>query len=85
MKHPYIDAYNVLKIMGVPVFTNEDNDKLGNFFIGGEDAESYKWADYYVQQDGWEFGVNPAIGEVLDKFGLMCEWINPGYLGVYPV
>jgi hypothetical protein len=33
MKKPYSTAYNVLKIMGVPVFTNEDNDELGNFFI----------------------------------------------------
>lgn len=85
MKQPYTDAYNVLKIMGVPVFTNEDNDKLGNFFISGEDTESYLWADYYSSPTTWNFGVNPALEAVLKQFGLFAEWQNPACLGVYPV
>lgn len=83
MKHPYIDAYNVLRVMGVPVFTNMDNDELGNFSISGEDTESYKWADYYSSPTTWDLGVNPALEAVLAQFGLMCEWVNPGYLSVY--
>jgi len=83
MKKPYIDAYNVLKIMGVPVFVNEDHDKLGNVSISGEDSESYKWADYYSSPTTWDLGVNPALEAVLSQFGLMCEWQNPGCLGVY--
>lgn len=83
MKQPYTKAYNVLKIMGVPVFTNEDNDKLGNFFISGEHGD--EWADYYNAPPSWNFGVNPAVEDVLKQFGLFAEWVNPGCLGVYPV
>lgn len=83
MKKPYIAAYRALKVLGVPVFTNEDHDKLGNFSINAEDPAGLKWADYYVPGHNWEFGVNPALTAVLDQFGLMCEWQNPGCLGVY--
>ena len=83
MKAKYRKAYNVLKVMGVPVFTNADNDRLGNFFIDGEARRSDEWADYYSGRLNWIFGVNPAVSEVLDQFGLMCEWVNPGLLGVY--
>lgn len=83
MKAKYRKAYNVLKVMGVPVFTNEDNYGKGNFSINAEKAISHEWVDYYMRNDRWIFGVNPAIDEVLNEFGLMCEWINPGLLGVY--
>ena len=83
MKKPYSDAYNVLKIMGVPVFVNEDHDKLGNFSINAEDPEGLRWADYYAPSQDWVFGVSPELEAVLSQFGLMCEWQNPGCLGVY--
>lgn len=84
MKKPYSDAYNVLKIMGVPVFANEDNDKLGNFSINAEAPAAHKWCEYYDNfTPDWEFGVSPALNNVLAQFDLMCEWINPGCLGVY--
>jgi hypothetical protein len=84
MKRIYIKAYNELKKMGVPVYVREDMD--GRFQISGEDSESYKWADYYDDyRDGWAFGVNPKVDEVLRKYGLFAEWINPGELGVYLV
>jgi hypothetical protein len=83
MKSKYKLAYQALKVMGVPVFTNADNDKLGNFCISGEHPDSPKWADYYDAPDHFIFGVNPAIESLLAQFDLMCEWINPGCLGVY--
>jgi hypothetical protein len=83
MKKPFSDAYNVLKVMGVPVFTNADNDKLGNFFIDGEARNSDLWINYHFPPPHWEFGVHPAVDEVLQSFGLMAEWVNPGLLGVY--
>lgn len=83
MNKPYIDAYNVLKVMGVPVFTNADNDRRGNFFIDGEARLSDLWINYHFAPPHWDFGVNPAVSEVLSQFGLMCEWVNPSLLGVY--
>jgi hypothetical protein len=83
MKAKYRKAYNVLKVMGVPVFTNEDNYGKGNFSINGEALASSEWADYYSGRPDWVFGVNPAVTEVLDQFGLMAEWVNPAVLGVY--
>jgi hypothetical protein len=83
MKRKYIKAYNALKKLGVPVYVRDDMD--GRFQISAEDPESYKWADYYEgdSHPNWIFGVNPVIDEVLKKYGLFCEWINPGELGVY--
>lgn len=83
MRRAYIKAYNELKKMGVPVYVRDDMD--GRFQISGEDPESYRWADYYEGDvhEGWIFGVNPKIEKTLSKFGLFCEWINAGELGVY--
>jgi hypothetical protein len=83
MNKPFSDAYNVLKVMGVPVFTNADNDRLGNFFIDGEARSSDLWINYHFSPPHWDFGVNPAIDTVLRSFGLMAEWVNPSLLGVY--
>ena len=83
MKTIYTKAYIALKKLGVPVYTRDDMD--GRFQISAEEPESYKWADYYEgdMHEGWIFGVNPKIDEVLSKYGLFSEWINPGELGVY--
>jgi hypothetical protein len=83
MKKQYRYAYNALKKLGVPVYIRDDMD--GRFQISAEDAESYKWCDYYdgIYRDDWDFGVNPIIEKVLAKYGLHSEWINAGELGVY--
>jgi hypothetical protein len=83
MKKQYRLAYNALKKLGVPVY--ERDDMNGRFQISAEDAESYKWCDYYegIYRDDWNFGVNPVIEKVLRKYGLHSEWINAGELGVY--
>jgi hypothetical protein len=41
--------------------------------------------DYYegYRMPDWNFGVHPDIDATLAKYGLRCEWINPGELGVY--
>lgn len=83
MKKPFIAAYRALKVMGVPVFANEDHAKLGNFSINAEDPEGLRWADYYASPQHFIFGVSPELEAVLAQFGLMCEWQNPGCLGVY--
>lgn len=83
MKKPYKLAYQALKVMGVPVFTNADHDRLGNFGISAEDPASHRWCDYYLHDDNWSFGVSPELETVLAQFGLMCEWVNPGCLAVY--
>lgn len=84
MKKSYKLAYQALKVMGVPVFTNEDHDRLGNFGINAEVPEGLRWANYYASAaHDWNFGVSPELETVLAQFGLMCEWVNPGCLAVY--
>lgn len=82
MKRQFRNAFNALKKLGVPVYVRDDMG--GRFQISAEEPESYKWADYYAYaRAGWDFGVNPLIDQVLKKYGLFSEWINPGELGVY--
>jgi len=81
MKRTYLKAFNALKKIGVPVYEREDMN--GRFQISAEEPDSYKWANYYESPSSWGFGVNPKIDEILRKFGLFAEWINPGELGVY--
>jgi hypothetical protein len=57
---------------------------MEHFGISAEEPESYKWLDYYEgYRMNWNFGVHPDIDATLKKYGLRCEWINPGELGVY--
>lgn len=83
MKRQFRLAFNALQKLGVPVYEREDLN--GRFNISAEDAKSYEWCDYYdgIYRTDWNFGVNPVIEQVLDKYGLFCEWINAGELGVY--
>lgn len=82
MKRQFRLAFNALQKLGVPVYVRDDMD--GRFQISAEEPESYKWCDYYADaRVGWDFGVNPKIDELLKKYGLFSEWINPGELGVY--
>ena len=84
-------AFNALKKIGCPVYegTWMEGD-MDYFRISGE--ENYNgetWAEYYLSGregiDGMDdFGVNNKINAVLDKYGLMCEWANPGVLDVAP-
>jgi hypothetical protein len=81
MKANYTKARKALTDMGVPTYQRSD---MAHFGISAEDAESYKWLDYYEgYRMDWDFGVHPDIDKTLSKFGLRCEWINPGELGVY--
>lgn len=79
MKANFKKAYQALRELGVPVFTNVDN--RGNFSISAEDG--YEWADYYTEARDWVFGVSPELESVLSAHGLWCEWENPGKLNVY--
>lgn len=82
-------AFNALKKIGAPVYERSD---IKNFQISAEGlsaSDQYDrdelWANYYDgwSIDGWEFGINPKITKILDKYGLHAEWINPGEIGVY--
>lgn len=80
MKRHARAAFNALKKIGVPVFERSD---LPYFGISAEDAESYKWVDYYGEfRDGYPF-IADEVTEILDRFNLFAEWENPGALGVY--
>ena len=83
MKRQFRLAYNALKKLGVPVYEREDLN--GRFNISAEDSNSYQWLDFYegYRMPNWDFGINPRITEVLDKYGLWAEWINAGELGIY--
>jgi hypothetical protein len=81
MKRNYRNALNALTKLGVPTYQRSD---MEHFAISAEDADSYKFCDYYAyMRDDWEFGVSPVITETLRKYGLHAEWINAGELGVY--
>jgi hypothetical protein len=81
MKRAYRNAFNALTKLGVPTYQRSD---MEHFAISAEDAESYKFCDYYAyMREDWEFGVSPVITETLAKYDLHAEWINPGELGVY--
>jgi len=81
MKANYTKARQALTKMGVPTYQRSD---MEHFAISAEDAESYKWVDYYEgYRMDWDFGVHPEIDKTLRKYGLHSEWINPGELGVY--
>ena len=82
MKKPYSHAFKALEKMGVPVYKWEDT-----FRISAEHESSYMWADYYVGPSipSWDFGINPKIDRALAKYGLFCEWINPGEIGVWKI
>lgn len=83
-------AFSYLRGIGCPVIETKD---YGHFVISAENNSNEIWADYYdgpklekVLPNGdieWAFGVNPKIHRVLNYYGLMVEWINPGMLGVY--
>ena len=81
MNDQYELAFNELKAIGAPVFTNEDNN--GNFSISAEQNDSEVWADYYSEDSQACFGVSSRIDHILNKHGLLAEWVNPGYLSVY--
>jgi hypothetical protein len=83
MNTKYKLAYQALKVMGVPVFTNADNDRLGNFFIDGEARNSDLWISYHFPPPHFIFGVNPALESLLSNFNLRCEWVNPSLVAVY--
>ena len=80
-------AFNSLKKIGCPVYERSD---IENFQISAEGIyDDYDrdtlWADYYDGRNipGWDFGINPLISDILAKYGLHAEWINPGEIGVY--
>ena len=81
MKRNYRNALNALTKLGVPTYQRSD---MEHFAISAEDADSYKFCDYYAyMREDWEFGVSPVITDTLRKYGLHAEWINAGELGVY--
>ena len=77
------EAYDVLKVMGVPVFVNEDHEERGNFGINAEDPRADEWVSYYHSPINWTFGVHPALEDVLVQLKLFAEWQNPGCLSVW--
>lgn len=95
MKRNARNAYKALVKIGAPVMeepwnngyfriSGETNYQAGEF--GGNKVVAENWADYYNENGSdFDFGVNPKINKILDKYGLYCEWQNPGVMDVYDV
>jgi hypothetical protein len=87
MKRNHRLAFNALKKIGAPVYERSDieNFQISAEGIAGPYDRDTLWADYYDGHaiPGWNFGINPLIDEILAKYGLHAEWINPGEIGVY--
>lgn len=86
MKRNFRLAYNELKKIGAPVREGGYNGD-DTFRISGEENYDTIWADYYNEflSADYEFGVNPKITNILNKYGLYCEWCNPGVLDVWEI
>jgi hypothetical protein len=85
MKRNQRNAFKTLKGLGVPVYEGGWDGDEDTFRISAEENYDTIWADYYMMTDGggYEFGVHPVITKTLTKYGLHCEWCNPGVLDVY--
>jgi hypothetical protein len=87
MKRNHRLAFNALKKIGAPVYQRSDieNFQISAEGIAGDYDRDTLWADYYSGMNipDWDFGINPLITDILRKYGLHAEWINPGEIGVY--
>ena len=87
MKRNHRLAFNALKKIGAPVYQRSDieNFQISAEGIAGDYDRDTLWADYYsgMSIPDWDFGINPKITKILDKYGLHAEWINAGEIGVY--
>ena len=86
MKRHAKSAYTKLKNMGVPMYIHEGESY--HFLIRGVGNIVKVWADFWGMVEGSVggleyFGVNGKINKVLNEYDLVCEWQNPGALGVY--
>lgn len=85
MKRNFRLAFNALKKINAPVYERCD---IENFQISAEHNFDLRygnklWASMYENINGWDFGINPEIDRILDKYALHAEWINAGEVGVY--
>jgi len=82
-------AYKELEKINAPVCHFGEGFGGGAFFaISAECNDKEIWADYYLMTDGgepegFEFGVNPKIIKVLNKYDLYAEWYNSAVLDVF--
>lgn len=81
-KQRFEDAFNALKVMGVPVYVHPD-DRAPRFSIDAEDADAAEWVSMYHGYPDWIFGVHPAVQSLLNRFELFAECVNAGRLSVY--
>jgi hypothetical protein len=87
MKRNHRLAFNALKKIGAPVYERSDieNFQISTEGIYGDYDRDTLWADYYDGRNipNWNFGINPKITDILSKYNLHAEWINPAEIGVY--
>lgn len=79
MKDTFQLAYNELKEMGVPV--KERPWTHTEFVIDAEEGHP-EWTNYWGLEIG-PFGINQKIVDVLNKYDLHTQWIDPASVGVY--
>ena len=58
------------------------------FYPGSKDyaPDGHEWAEYYsmdFREEYSTFGVHNLINDILDEYGLYCEWYDAGSLRVY--
>mgnify|MGYP001555922871 FL=1 len=88
MKRNERNAFNALKKGGATVFESDDSC----FIISAEQGDGV--ADYYQEFTRERkdpatgrilnaFGIATWVHDILDRYDLHAEWINPGTVGVY--
>ena len=73
MKKKFLNAYNELKNAGVPVYTRED---IKGFGITSEEANSYKWVNYWEGYKFWGSDTNPVLDDALQAWSF-CSVRQP--------
>lgn len=62
-----------LQNLKAPIFQQENR-----IFVSAEDAESYKFADYYGEYRGGYPWISDELEALAKKHGGYWEWQNPG-------
>jgi hypothetical protein len=86
MKKSTEAAYKKLQALNCPVFVRGDENEYSSveFYISGEDEESYLWVDYYGEFRGGDSYVSPKIERILERHNLEYDWENPGCICIFP-
>lgn len=91
-----LKAWKELLALGCPVIRHGARHDEGYFVISAEHRtiDDSLWADYYQEEvrEQWNedrtkilnaSGIRTKVHDILSKYDLYAEWVNPGMVAVY--